>query len=56
MDGEIIEAPHYTRPAEYKGMKVPDILLSGNEKEIKLWKEEKSKSLTENWKKINSLE
>lgn len=56
MDGEIIEASHYTRPAEYKGMKVPDILLSGNEKEIKLWKEEKSKSLTENWKKINSLE
>lgn len=56
MDGEIIEAPHYTRPAEYKGIKVPEILLSGNEKEIKLWKEEKSKSLTENWKKINSLE
>lgn len=56
MDGEIIEAPFYTRPSEYKGMKVPEVLLSGNEKEIKLWKEEKSKSLTENWKKINSLE
>ncbi|MBK7105877.1 MAG: tRNA (guanosine(37)-N1)-methyltransferase TrmD [Ignavibacteriae bacterium] len=51
MDGEIIEAPNFTRPAEYKGMKVPDVLLSGNEKEIKLWKEEQSKSLTENWKK-----
>ncbi|MCB0747973.1 MAG: tRNA (guanosine(37)-N1)-methyltransferase TrmD, partial [Ignavibacteriae bacterium] len=56
MDGEIIEAPNYTRPAEYKGIKVPKVLLSGNEKEIKNWKEEKSKSLTENWKKINSLE
>ncbi len=56
MDGEIIEAPFYTRPSEYKGMKVPEVLLSGNGKEIKLWKEEKSKSLTENWKKINSLE
>ncbi|MCB9247229.1 MAG: tRNA (guanosine(37)-N1)-methyltransferase TrmD [Ignavibacteriales bacterium] len=56
MDGEIIEAPNYTRPAEYKGIKVPQVLLSGNEKEIKNWKEEKSKSLTENWKKINSLE
>ena len=56
MDGEIIEAPNYTRPAEYKGIKVPKVLLSGNEQEIKNWKEEKSKSLTENWKKINSLE
>ncbi|MBK8943707.1 MAG: tRNA (guanosine(37)-N1)-methyltransferase TrmD [Ignavibacteriae bacterium] len=56
MDGETIEAPFYTRPSEYKGMKVPEVLLSGNEKEIKLWKEEQSKSLTENWKKINSLE
>ncbi len=53
-DGERIEAPYYTRPAEYKGMKVPDVLLSGNEKEIKKWKEEQSKVLTENWKKINN--
>jgi len=28
----------YTRPAEYKGMKVPDILLSGNDKEIEKWR------------------
>ncbi len=34
-DGEIVEAPYYTRPAEYRGMKVPEVLLSGNEKEIK---------------------
>lgn len=56
MNGEIVEAPYYTRPAEYKGMKVPEVLLSGNDREILKWKEEKSKSLTENWKKINSLE
>ncbi len=56
MDGEIIEAPYYTRPAEFRGMKVPKVLLSGNEKEIKNWKEKKSKILTENWKKINSAE
>ncbi len=56
MNGEIVEAPFYTRPAEYKGMKVPDVLLSGNDKKIALWKEEQSKSLTEKWKKINSLE
>ena len=56
MNGELIEAPNYTRPAEFKGMKVPSILLSGNDKEILNWKEEQSKSLTEKWKKINSSE
>ena len=56
MDGEIVEAPYYTRPAEYRGMKVPEVLLSGNEKEIKKWKDKQSKSLTEKWKKINSVE
>jgi tRNA (guanine37-N1)-methyltransferase len=53
-DGDIIQAPCYTRPADYKGMKVPDVLLSGNDKEIKKWKEMQSRKLTEEWKKINS--
>ena len=53
-DEDIIQAPCYTRPSDYKGMKVPDVLLSGNDKEIKKWKETKSKKLTEEWKKINS--
>jgi tRNA (guanine37-N1)-methyltransferase len=53
-DGEIVEAPYFTRPAEYKGMKVPEVLLSGNEKEIRKWKEEQSKILTEKWRDINS--
>jgi len=56
MDGDIIEAPYYTRPAEYKGMKVPDVLLSGHEQKVKDWKEEQSKDLTSKWKKINNLE
>ncbi len=56
MDGEVVEAPNFTRPAEYRGIKVPEVLLSGNDKQIKIWKENKSKSLTEKWKKINSLE
>ncbi|MEW5843601.1 MAG: tRNA (guanosine(37)-N1)-methyltransferase TrmD [Bacteroidota bacterium] len=56
MDGDIIEAPYYTRPADFQGMKVPEVLLSGNEKKIKEWKEEQSKILTENWKKINNME
>ena len=52
-DGEVIEAPHYTRPAEYRGMKVPEVLLSGNDKEIKKWKEEQSKILTKKWRDYN---
>lgn len=38
----LLAPPVYTRPADYKGMKVPDVLLSGNEKEIIEWKMEKS--------------
>ena len=34
------DAPVYTRPAEYEGMKVPDVLLEGNHKEIARWREE----------------
>ena len=36
----LLEYPQYTRPPIYKGMKVPDVLLSGNHKEIKSWREE----------------
>jgi len=56
IDGDVVEAPYYTRPAEYKNMVVPEVLLSGNEKKIRDWKEEQSKILTEKWKKINSSE
>lgn len=52
-DGEEVEAPYYTRPAEFRGMKVPEVLLSGNEKDINNWKDEQSRVLTEKWKKIN---
>jgi len=53
-DGDVVEAPYYTRPAEYRGMKVPDVLLSGNDKEIKKWKQEQSKILTEKWRNYNN--
>jgi len=53
-DGDVVEAPYYTRPAEYRGMKVPDVLLSGNDKEIKKWKQEQSKILTEKWRNFNN--
>lgn len=34
----LLEHPHYTRPADFRGMKVPDILLSGNHKLIEEWR------------------
>lgn len=35
------EYPHYTRPEEFRGMRVPDVLLSGHHQEIERWKKEK---------------
>ncbi|WP_144461393.1 tRNA (guanosine(37)-N1)-methyltransferase TrmD [Siminovitchia fortis] len=34
----LLEHPHYTRPADFRGMKVPDILLSGNHSKIEEWR------------------
>jgi tRNA (guanine37-N1)-methyltransferase len=42
-DGENLEYPQYTRPEDYKGMKVPDVLLSGHHGEIAKWREQNSK-------------
>ena len=53
-DGEIIGPPYYTRPAEYRGLKVPEVLLSGNEKEINNWKKKQSISLTNKWREYNN--
>ena len=36
-----LEYPQYTRPAEYKEWKVPEVLLSGNHKEIEKWRKGK---------------
>jgi tRNA (guanine37-N1)-methyltransferase len=34
----LLEYPHYTRPAEFRGMKVPEVLLSGHHAEIEQWR------------------
>lgn len=39
---ELLEAPVYTRPAEFKGLKVPEVLLSGNHEKIKKWRSSKA--------------
>ncbi|MBN8549425.1 MAG: tRNA (guanosine(37)-N1)-methyltransferase TrmD [Deltaproteobacteria bacterium] len=41
-----LEAPQYTRPAEFRGHKVPEVLLSGNHKKIAEWRLQESKKLT----------
>ena len=45
-DGETLEFPQYTRPEEFKGLRVPDILLSGHHGKIAEWRAEQSRILT----------
>ena len=42
----LLEYPQYTRPAEFRGMKVPEVLLSGNHAEIARWRAEKARLRT----------
>ena len=43
----LLEYPQYTRPAEFRGMKVPDVLLSGNHAEIARWRAENARLRTQ---------
>ena len=43
---DMLEYPHYTRPQEFKGLKVPEVLLNGNHALIAKWRAEKSKEIT----------
>lgn len=38
----LLDHPQYTRPAEYRGMKVPEVLVSGNHAEIERWRQDKA--------------
>ncbi len=42
----LLEYPHYTRPEEYRGMRVPDILLSGDHAAIAAWRDDQSRQRT----------
>ena len=46
--GGLLEAPQYTRPPEFRGMRVPDVLLSGDHVKIEAWRRAESRRLTEN--------
>ena len=45
-DGETLEFPQYTRPEKFKGLRVPDVLLSGHHGKIAEWRAEQSRILT----------
>ena len=44
--GGLLEYPQYTRPAEFRGRRVPDVLLSGDHGAIRRWREEESRRVT----------
>jgi tRNA (guanine37-N1)-methyltransferase len=46
--GGLLDFPHYTRPAEFRGWKVPEVLLSGNHEEIRQWR--RRRSLEKTWR------
>jgi tRNA (guanine37-N1)-methyltransferase len=45
-EGEMLEYPQYTRPREFRGMTVPDVLLSGNHQQIAAWRARQSEERT----------
>ncbi|MCA0174330.1 tRNA (guanosine(37)-N1)-methyltransferase TrmD [Bacillus sp. RAR_GA_16] len=49
----LLEHPHYTRPAEYEGMSVPDVLMSGNHEAIRKWR--LKESLRRTWNRRSDL-
>lgn len=50
LDAAGVEYPHYTRPAEYRGLSVPDILLSGNHAKVDEWRRVQARQRTARWR------
>jgi tRNA (guanine37-N1)-methyltransferase len=44
---DLLDYPHYTRPPEFRGMRVPDVLLNGNHAEIEKWRRQKALEKTQ---------
>ena len=49
---DLADYPNYTKPSEFRGLKVPEVLLNGNHKEIEAYRQEEIKKKTENMKKV----
>ena len=59
-EGELLEHPHYTRPPMWEGIEVPQVLVSGNHKEIDIWRRQEAEIATRKrrpdmWERYNSL-
>ena len=48
---DVLEYPHYTRPREFMGLNVPDVLLSGNHQKIEAWRKEQAIEITKKRRK-----
>jgi tRNA (guanine37-N1)-methyltransferase len=46
----LLDYPHYTRPADFRGMKVPEVLLNGNHAEIEKWRRQKALEKTQKFR------
>ena len=58
-EGGLLEYPHYTRPRNWDGREVPEILLSGHHEKVKVWRQTQSEDITKKrrpdlWEKYNS--
>lgn len=53
-NGNLLEYPQYTRPEEFHGIKVPEVLLSGHHENIAKWRKEKSLEVTKNKKVLGT--
>ena len=56
---DLLDGPHYTRPEDFRGLKIPEILLSGHHENIKKWKKKIREKKTQDrrpdmWKKYNN--
>jgi tRNA (guanine37-N1)-methyltransferase len=49
----LLDCPHYTRPAEFGGWKVPEVLLSGNHEQIREWR--RRRALEKTWRRRPDL-
>lgn len=47
----LLDAPSYTRPEDFRGMKVPEVLLGGNHKDVSKWKDQQRRTKTEKRRK-----
>ena len=51
--GDLLDFPQYTRPPEFRGMKVPEVLMSGNHAAIQAWRDEQAKLRTAERRKLD---